>query len=83
MSDIEEMIKFLKDIKLLYVEDNNEARESTLEVLEEFFSNITVAIDGKDGLDKFKNNDIELIITDINMPKLNGLIMIEEIKKNR
>ena len=81
MSDIEEMIRFLKDIKLLYVEDNNEARESTLEVLEEFFSNITVAIDGMDGLDKFKNNDIELIITDINMPKLNGLKMIEEIKK--
>ena len=47
----------LKDIKLLYVEDNNEARESTLEVLEEFFSNITVAIDGMDGLDKFKNNE--------------------------
>ncbi len=80
MFDIEEMIIFFKNIKLLYVEDNTEARESTLGILEEFFSKIIVAKDGEIGLKKFKNNHIDLIITDINMPKLNGLDMIKSIR---
>jgi len=74
-------IKYTSSLKLLYVEDNQEARESTLLILEEFFETIIVAIDGKDGYEKFKENKIDLIITDINMPKLNGLEMIEKIRE--
>ncbi len=80
MYNLEEMIDFLKDKKLLYVEDNLEARESTIGILEEFFSNIIIAEDGEEGLEKFKNSDIDLIITDINMPKMNGLDMINKIR---
>jgi len=79
--DIEEVIEYSQNLKLLYVEDNEEARLSTIVVLEEFFHNIVVAIDGEDGYDKFKeNSDIDIIITDINMPKMNGLEMIEKIR---
>ena len=74
-------IKYTSSLKLLYVEDNQEARESTLLILEEFFETIIVAIDGKDGYEKFKENKIDLIITDINMPKLNGLEMTEKIRE--
>ncbi|NPA73322.1 MAG: EAL domain-containing protein [Epsilonproteobacteria bacterium] len=81
MVKLEEMIDFLKTKKLLYVEDNPEARESTLGVLEEFFTDITIAEDGVEGLEKFKNNEIDLIITDINMPKMSGLEMIQEIRE--
>ena len=82
MDNIEEIIKYSQQLNLLYVEDNQEARESTIFVLEEFFDNIIVAINGQDGLNKFKENqeNIDLIITDINMPKLNGLEMTEKIK---
>jgi len=66
---------------LLYVEDNESVRESTLLILEEFFSNIIVAIDGKDGLEKFRNNNVDLILTDISMPLMDGLEMSREIKK--
>ncbi len=66
---------------LLYVEDNKMARDSMLMVLEEFFIDIVVAIDGKDGLNKFKDNDIDIVLTDINMPNMNGLDMAKEIKK--
>ena len=79
MKDIEETINFTKTLKLLYVEDNEAARESTLLILEEFFSDIVVAINGEDGYEKFQENDIDLIITDINMPKLNGLEMVKKI----
>lgn len=81
MYDLEKVIENTSGIRLLYVEDNEQARVSTLAVLSEFFSNIVVAIDGKDGLEKFSQNTIDLIITDINMPNLNGLDMVQEIRK--
>ena len=81
MDNIENIMKYSKNLKLLYVEDNKEARESTVLVLEEFFDNIIIAIDGKDGYDKFQENKIDVIITDINMPRLNGLEMTAKIKE--
>ena len=80
MVDLENIIDNTKNIKLLYVEDNQEARETTKLILEEFFDNIVIAVDGEDGYNKFKDNSFDLIITDINMPKLNGLEMISKIK---
>ena len=68
-------------IKLLYVEDHKELREETKGLFEPFFNNIITAIDGNDGFDKFINNDIDIIITDMNMPRVNGLEMIEKIRK--
>jgi len=81
LDNIESLIAFTKKLTLLYVEDNLEARETTLMVFEEFFDNIIVATNGEEGLEQFKSNKVDLIITDINMPKLNGLDMINEIRK--
>jgi len=81
LDNIENLIAFTKNLTLLYVEDNVEARETTLMVFQEFFDNIIVATNGEEGLEKFKEHEIDLIITDINMPKLNGLDMIQEIRK--
>jgi two-component system chemotaxis sensor kinase CheA len=83
-------VEFIKNIgqtlKILYVEDNNDAREQTLKMLENFFPSIEVAYDGECGLTKYKNlnyqtdeDDFDLVITDINMPKLDGLSMCKEI----
>jgi len=82
MYNLEEIIKSTSDIRLLYIEDNEQARESTLTLLREFFQEIVVGVDGKDGLEKFNSNEIDLIITDINMPHMSGLDMIEKIRQN-
>lgn len=82
MYNLEEIIKSTSDIRLLYVEDNEQARLSTLSLLSEFFKNIIVAKDGSEGLEKFLSNEIDLVITDINMPHMNGLDMIENIRLN-
>ena len=71
-----------KNFKLLYVEDDENIRETMLRLLENIFIDITVAIDGKEGIEKFKTKQFDLIISDINMPHLSGLEMIEEIKKD-
>lgn len=81
MINIDDLIEVTKDLRLLYVEDNEDARESTLLVLDDLFDNIIVAVDGEDGLNKFKNNTIDLIITDISMPNIDGLKMSKAIKQ--
>ena len=78
---INKILEYSKNINLLYVEDNEENRKSTANVLSIIFDNVIIAVDGQDGLNKFKENNIDLIITDINMPNLNGIEMIKEIKK--
>ncbi len=78
---INKILEYSKNMNLLYVEDNAENRESTSNILSIIFDNVIIAVDGQDGLNKFKENNIDLIITDINMPNLNGIEMIKEIKK--
>lgn len=70
-----------KDINILYVEDEEKVRLQTSKVLSIYFDNITLAKDGKEGLEKLKNRTINILFTDINMPKMDGLSMIEHIRK--
>jgi len=70
-----------KNLRLLYVEDDEFARESTLETLSLFFDNITIAVNGKEGLLAFKNGNFDIIITDLNMPVMDGIEMIFAIRK--
>ncbi|MDD2698757.1 MAG: EAL domain-containing protein [Arcobacteraceae bacterium] len=77
---IKKLHKYTQGVQALYVEDDSIAREHTAEFLGTIFENLIVAIDGEDGLNKFQNNTIDMVITDINMPKLNGIEMLEKIK---
>ncbi len=81
MTDLDSIIKYSKDLTLLYVEDNQDAREMTSVIFEDFFDSMIVAVDGQDGVEKFKENKIDIIITDINMPKMNGLEMSKVIRE--
>jgi len=79
--DIKDLAEKSKNLKLLYVEDDKNARETTLKLLDNFFNNITIAIDGKDGIEKFKTKKYDLILSDINMPNISGLEMLKNIRK--
>ena len=81
MLDIDTIIKHSQNLQVLYVEDNQDTREMTLMILEDFFETIIIACDGQEGYERFKEHPIDLIITDINMPNMDGLTMIQEIKK--
>ncbi len=75
--------QMLKDITVLYVEDDNAIQQNTIVTLELVNAKIIPAVDGKDGLEKFIENqeEIDIIVTDLSMPNMDGLEMIEEIKK--
>lgn len=81
-SMLRKLTEFSKSLRVLYVEDNQEAREQTLKMLRNLCLEVEVAKDGYEGLNKFSTNpDIDLIVTDINMPYMSGIEMCEEIRK--
>jgi two-component system, cell cycle response regulator len=66
---------------VLYVEDDELIREQTKDFLSRFFPDVDIAEDGQIGLDKYAQKEYDIIITDINMPNVNGIEMIETIKQ--
>ena len=76
----DELLEFTKSLKVLYVEDNEEARLAVGELLSCFFDHIVTAVDGVDGLEKFENGDFDLLVSDIKMPRMNGVDMAKTIK---
>ncbi|WP_456479790.1 EAL domain-containing protein [Nautilia sp.] len=79
--NIKKIMDFTKLFNVLYVEDNESARAEIKSILEKFFNRVIIAVDGLDGLEKFRKNEIDLVITDINMPKFDGFDMIKKIKE--
>jgi len=66
---------------VLYVEDNAELRKETADFLKIFFPKLVFAVDGQEGLELALKNNYDLILTDIVMPKIDGITMIKEIQK--
>ena len=67
-------------MELLIVEDDQMIREGISEYLSEFGYRVLEAKDGREALDKF-NKDIHLVILDIQIPFINGLEVLKEIRK--
>ena len=67
-------------MKILTVEDDKMIREGISEYLSEFGYTVIQAKDGREALSKF-NNDINLVILDINIPFINGLDVLKEIRQ--
>lgn len=66
---------------ILAIDDSETMRDMVKQTLDMGNYNIIMAIDGKDGLKKFMHNEVNLIITDINMPVMDGIQLIKEIRK--
>ncbi len=77
---------FLKNLTLLYVEDDEIARVKLSKILKRVFSNVLLASNGLEGYILFQKkqlekNKIDIILSDINMPEMNGLDMFGKIKE--
>ncbi len=71
----------LKELTVLYVEDEENIRDSLSYILNRYVKKLYIAVNGEDGLEQYKKYKIDLVISDIKMPKLNGLEMSEKIKE--
>lgn len=70
----------LKKITVLYVEDDENTREEIAFFLEKFVKTLFIAENGEKGLELYKKNHPDLVITDIQMPVMNGIDMARKIK---
>ncbi len=68
--------------KILIVDDSNMLRDMVKYALNEGgYPDVVEAVDGVDGLAKAKATQFDLIVSDINMPNMNGFELIAELRK--
>ena len=70
-----------KNIKVLFVEDDDIARQNGVEYLENYFDFVYEASNALDALKLYEKEQPHIIITDIQMPKLNGLEFVQRIRQ--
>lgn len=75
------MQDILKTLKILIVEDEKRLAQLLKEAINDSFYKVVIAKDGTEGLKKYKIFKPDIIITDIMMPKLDGLDMTIKIKE--
>lgn len=68
-------------MKIIYVEDEFEAREALSKYMKRRFGKIFTAVDGADGLKVFREQSPDVVIADLYMPNMDGLEMIREMRK--
>lgn len=81
MENTMQNLKSLKELKVLLVEDETKLSKFLKDAIAEYFTSLTVAKDGLEGIKKFKKINPDIVITDIMMPNLDGLEMAKELKK--
>lgn len=67
-------------VSVLFVEDDDIARENAVEYLHTMFATVYEAKDGLEALHLYNQYHPNIIISDIQMPKFNGLELIEHIR---
>ena len=76
-------LELLKKISVLYLEDDNQIRETFSDTSSKLFKHLYLAKDGLEGLQIYnkEKDNIDIIISDINMPNLNGIEFLSEVRK--
>ncbi len=69
------------NITVLYAEDDPDLRNKFKKILSKKFDTLLVAENGREGYELYQEHKPDLILTDIQMPEMNGLDMIAKIKK--
>lgn len=78
---VKELKLFTKNLSILYVEDEDELREQTAQYLKKIFDNVALARDGEEALNHYRNGSFDIVISDIQMPNMNGIELAQKIKE--
>lgn len=72
----------LCDLTLLYVEDDDALRAQFVRILSTKFKEVYEAADGLEALKKYEELSPDMMLVDINIPKVDGLEVVERVRKN-
>uniref|UniRef100_UPI004048228F response regulator transcription factor n=1 Tax=Aliarcobacter sp. TaxID=2321116 RepID=UPI004048228F len=78
----EELLKELKDISILCVEDEDGIREMVVSTLKYYFNEVYEACDGNEGYELYEYYKPKIVLTDIQMKDCNGLELVKKIRAN-
>jgi len=73
--------QILKQMRVLYVEDDRFIRLQFSKIIQRMVGELVVANDGEEGLELYRLEQPDIVLTDIEMPKMNGLDMAAAIKE--
>ena len=79
-TDVNLLIKLAKGKKVLLIEDDEKILEIFKVALKTYFSLVKTAVDGKQAWDLFRKEHFDLIVSDIQMPNTNGIMLSKGIK---
>jgi CheY-like chemotaxis protein len=76
--------QLLKKLTILFVEDEDIIINSLVPTLNKLFKKVLISRNGREGLEKLKEHsgDIDVIVSDYNMPILNGMGFLEKIRES-
>jgi two-component system chemotaxis response regulator CheY len=74
----------MKDLKVLFAEDSPTMRRIIMNSLQRIgFEKVVEAENGVDALEKLNNEEVDLILTDWNMPEMNGEELVRALRGNK
>lgn len=74
--------KDFSSYNLLYIEDDEGVRNVNLRILKRMFNSVYEGINGEDGYEKYKEYKPDIIITDLKMPKMDGISLVKKIRED-
>jgi len=80
MIDMKLLKSMAQDISILYIENEDNLRDSLGKYLKKIFNHVTITVDGQKGFNFYQKNHYDIVITDIEIPIMNGLEMAKKIK---
>jgi len=81
MTNLKNLQLLSQNFTVLYVEDDIAVQRGMAEYLRNFFLAVTTANNGLEGLQAYEKESFDIVITDISMPKMNGLDMLQKIRE--
>ena len=79
--DLEKILALTKNLSVLIVEDELALRESFQFLLQNLFAEVDTAEDGQEALNKMDERDYDIVLTDLSMPRMSGLRLVDTIRK--
>ena len=70
-----------RPVRILLVEDNDDVRRSTTRILERLGHAVVVARDGVEALAHTMNAEIDLVVTDVLMPRIGGIALVARLRE--